>query len=75
MLCQVLTAFAHPMDKSRGLRLQFGHAFNLTSDFGFDYARSAVPVVSVPEPETYAMMLMGISLMGFIARRRRGNQA
>jgi hypothetical protein len=27
--------------------------------------------VAVPEPETYAMMLSGLGLMGFIARRRR----
>lgn len=26
----------------------------------------------VPEPETYAMMLAGLGLMGFVARRRRG---
>jgi hypothetical protein len=25
----------------------------------------------VPEPETYAMMLMGLGLMGFVARRRK----
>lgn len=25
----------------------------------------------VPEPETYGMMLMGLGLMGFVARRRR----
>jgi hypothetical protein len=27
--------------------------------------------IPVPEPETYAMMLAGLGLMGFIARRRR----
>jgi hypothetical protein len=25
----------------------------------------------VPEPETYALMLGGLGLMGFVARRRR----
>ncbi len=30
---------------------------------------------AVPEPETYGMMLMGLGLMGFVARRRRNNQA
>jgi hypothetical protein len=30
----------------------------------------AVAVSAVPEPETYAMLLSGLGLMGFIARRR-----
>ena len=29
------------------------------------------PPTSVPEPETYAMLLAGLGLMGFVARRRR----
>lgn len=29
----------------------------------------------VPEPETYGMMLMGLGLMGFVARRRKNNRA
>lgn len=28
----------------------------------------------VPEVETYAMMITGLGLMGFVARRRKGNQ-
>jgi probable HAF family extracellular repeat protein len=39
------------------------HAFLLT------------PVMLVPEPETYAMFMAGIGLMGFIARRRKNGQA
>jgi hypothetical protein len=31
----------------------------------------ATSVAAVPEPETYAMMLAGLGLMGFIARRRK----
>ena len=31
-------------------------------------------VPEVPEPETYAMMLAGLSLVGFAARRRKANQ-
>ncbi|MBV9892413.1 MAG: PEP-CTERM sorting domain-containing protein [Rhizobacter sp.] len=30
-----------------------------------------IMVTSVPEPETYALMLAGLGIMGFIARRRR----
>jgi hypothetical protein len=30
------------------------------------------PVAPVPEPETYAMLLVGLGLIGFMARRREG---
>ena len=33
---------------------------------------SAVPVAAVPEPETYAMFLAGLGIMGAVARRRKG---
>jgi hypothetical protein len=32
-------------------------------------------VTAVPEPETYALMLAGLGVIGFIARRRRPQQA
>lgn len=32
-------------------------------------------VSAVPEPETFAMLLVGLGLMGAIARRRKANQA
>ncbi len=32
-------------------------------------------VTSVPEPETYGMMLVGLGLMGFVARRRKESQS
>lgn len=31
-------------------------------------------VATIPEPETYAMLLAGLGLMGFMARRRSGNE-
>lgn len=31
------------------------------------------PAPAIPEPETYAMMLAGLGLMGFVARRRKKN--
>ena len=34
-----------------------------------------LPAAPVPEPETYAMMLAGLGLMGFVARRRRQKEA
>ena len=33
------------------------------------------PITQVPEPETYAMFMAGLGLMGFIARRRKNGQA
>jgi len=33
------------------------------------------PVVAVPEPETYGMMLVGVGLIGFMVRRRKNMQA
>jgi hypothetical protein len=32
---------------------------------------STPPVAAIPEPETYAMLLAGLGLMGFVARRRK----
>lgn len=40
-----------------------------STDVGVGYAVSVAPV---PEPETYAMMLAGLGLLGFVARRRKG---
>jgi PEP-CTERM motif len=31
-------------------------------------------VGAVPEPETYAMLLAGLAVMGFVVRRRRQSQ-
>ena len=45
----------------------------LTNNLGFDVGLDNIHVLSaVPEPETYAMIMAGLGLMGFIARRRRG---
>jgi hypothetical protein len=30
-------------------------------------------IAAVPEPETYAMLMVGLGMMGFIVRRRRSN--
>ncbi len=40
-----------------------------------DTASFAVAVTAVPEPETYAMLLAGLGLMGAVARRRRAKAA
>jgi len=50
------------------------------NDFGMDNFRYsatvlASPVAAVPEPESYAMLLAGLGLVGTIARRRRALRA
>ena len=45
-----------------------------TSD-GLGGSLDNISVTAVPEPETYAMLLAGLGLMGSIARRRKHNKA
>ena len=47
--------------------------FDISGTFGPNarHGQYAVAISAVPEPETYAMMLAGLGLMGFVARRRR----
>jgi len=56
-------------------------SISLAYDFGTLAVGEAVTVgwsyvfAPIPEPETYAMLLAGLGLMGFIARRRKQNAA
>ena len=47
--------------------------FDISGTFGpnASHGQYAVAIAAIPEPETYAMMLAGLGLMGFVARRRR----
>lgn len=47
---------------------QFQGTWTFVSEISFDDGRT---VSAVPEPETYAMMLAGLGLLGFAARRRK----
>ena len=47
----------------------------LSAASGFFNASVNFNSAPIPEPETYAMMLAGLGLMGFVARRRRQNAA
>lgn len=56
----------------------YGYNGSLTSDNSFDQTgalRTGFNVSAVPEPETYAMMLAGLGLLGFAARRRKQKAA
>ncbi len=45
--------------------------YTLTNEAGFGSKVAITSVTAVPEPETYAMMLAGLGLIGAIARRRK----
>jgi len=44
--------------------------WNITSSFPDFYSISEIQVSAVPEPSTYALMLGGLGLVGFMAARR-----
>ncbi len=52
---------------------EFGSSTVAIASGNADQELSAV--AAVPEPETYGMMLMGLGLMGFVARCRKNQQA
>jgi CHASE1-domain containing sensor protein len=48
-----------------------GHNWNGVTANAWVAAARPHPVSAVPEPETYAMMLAGVGLMGAVIRRRK----
>ena len=61
-------------DSSINMAFELGHSGVMkngeSSVMGYELIMGAVP-----EPETYAMFMAGLGLMGFIARRRKNGQA
>ena len=58
--------------------ISFGNTSNGSDAFVFDnFTVGSLEQVKspVPEPETYAMFLAGLGFMGYMARRRKENQA
>jgi hypothetical protein len=48
---------------------------NMVSDAAASFGGAVMMAAPVPEPETYGMMLGGLGLLGFLARRRKAKQA
>jgi len=57
----------HYTDLTGWLSLNSGISLSLVTDSGDHYYN----ISSVPEPETYAMLMAGLGLLGFMARRRK----
>ena len=56
---------------SSSVTFQFKDVNPTTS--GYDIGLDNVSVTAVPEPETYALFIAGLGLMGFVARRRKND--
>ncbi len=51
-----------------------GSGFGIEAPFAATFLSGGAAVSPIPEPETYAMLLAGLGLLGFAMRRRRGRQ-
>ena len=63
----VSTYFGYGAATAQSASNQYGNYSTFTGTF-------ASPVAAVPEPETYAMLLAGLGLVGFMARRRKSGK-
>jgi PEP-CTERM motif len=52
----------------------FNDSFRSDADYDDFVIGVKFVAAAVPEPETYAMMLIGLGMVGFTARRRKNNQ-
>lgn len=68
------------LDRDGNGRFEFSYRVNgsqggsASLNMYFGLGQPDIHISPVPEPETYGMMLLGLGLMGFIARRRKSKQ-
>jgi PEP-CTERM motif len=58
-----------------GFTLAYGECCGPPATINFDVNGGPIITSSVPEPSTYAMLLAGLGLIGFIAYRRKGDRS
>jgi hypothetical protein len=66
----VVAAGSHSVSLIYDLTYNSGTQAVVSDGFGFSYELVDPPVASVPEPSTWAMMLMGLAGLGYAAFRR-----
>ena len=66
-----LTAFSIQSGFKTGLNTLAFHVYMPDGGDGLVVSNATLSAALVPEPETYAMFITGLSLMGFMARRRK----
>jgi hypothetical protein len=49
----------------------FAKALNQDAEIHLQSFSGTIPTTPVPEPETYAMLLAGLGMVGALARRRK----
>lgn len=68
---------AHNFTAYHGMHGEFDYVLGFNDgrkiDADYDDLVVGLKVSVVPEPETYALMLAGLGIMGFVARRRRAD--
>jgi hypothetical protein len=65
------SVLAGPAKSSQQWLATFADASNWSFGSAGTLPAGSIPIAAVPEPETYALMLTGLGLLGWAARRRR----